>query len=354
MKKFYLILLILSVNTAILKAQDIHFSQYNENASLINPALIGQASAIKASLIYRDQWRSVTVPYKTYGAEVEARFMQKNWKKQGNHATRKFKKAASKMAAGISFFSDLAGDGNMGTTQANLTLSSNIPVTRKSSLALGLQASYVQRKIDYTKLIWPDQYTGTGYDQTLMSGENVSAGNFTYPDFAAGMIWSYGYTDRAIGSNDQFKMDVGVSVYHFNSPKLQFLAATDTRLLPKEVVHGKFLIGIENSNISLLPSYLVQFQGSQKEIIVGCLVRYAFKSDSKYTGNIQASHFGLGFDYRNSDGFVARTQYEFRNYAIGFSYDLNTSELRTASNVRGGFEVFLHFNARAAYLYQNK
>ena len=353
MKKLYTFLILFTAFTFALKAQDIHFSQFYENASLVNPALMGQAYSIKASVIYKDQWRSVTVPYKTFGAEVEMRFKQKAWKKVGNHATRKFKKAASKMAMGLSFFTDKAGDANMGTTMGNLSLSSNIPLTRKASLALGLQGSIVQRKIDYSKLVWPDQYTGTGYDQGMLSGENFTAGNFTYPDFAAGLLFSYGYTDKSIGANNEFKMDVGFSMYHFTTPRLYFLDTTGERLFTKELIHGKFQIGLENTNISLVPSYIVQIQGPSIEFIAGSMVRYAFKSDSKYTGNVQASYFSLGLFYRNRDAFIARAQFEFHEYAIGFAYDLNTSELRPASNVRGGFEFFIRFNARSAYLYQN-
>ena len=57
-----------------IKAQDLHFSQFNENPSLINPALTGANSVMRASAVYRDQWRTVTVPYKTYGVSFESRF----------------------------------------------------------------------------------------------------------------------------------------------------------------------------------------------------------------------------------------------------------------------------------------
>ena len=112
-------------------AQDIHFSQFNENPSLVNPALTGQSHVLKASVIYRDQWRSVTVPYKTFGASIEMKLKASNWDKQGDHATMKFKKSFSRNALGISFFSDKAGDGNMGTTQANLSYATFIPVSEK-------------------------------------------------------------------------------------------------------------------------------------------------------------------------------------------------------------------------------
>ena len=35
-------------------AQDFHFSQYNENPSLINPALTASRDAMRASVVYRN------------------------------------------------------------------------------------------------------------------------------------------------------------------------------------------------------------------------------------------------------------------------------------------------------------
>lgn len=55
-------------------SQDFHFSQFNETPDLVNPALTGVSNIMRASIIYRDQWRSVTVPYTTYGVSVESRF----------------------------------------------------------------------------------------------------------------------------------------------------------------------------------------------------------------------------------------------------------------------------------------
>lgn len=337
-----------------ISAQDIHFSLFDENPSLLNPALTGQTHVIKASAIYRDQWRSVTVPYKTFGASIEMKLKASNWDKVGNHATKTYKKSFSRNALGLSFYSDKAGDGNMGTTQANLSYATFIPMSDKGSLSLGLQASVVQRKIDYTKLLWNDQYGANGYDNTLDAGETFTDGNFIYPDFGAGMLYSYGYNEKAIGANNQFKMDIGVSMYHLNTAKQQYLADTKERLLAKYVIHGKFLIGIRNTNFSLAPSYFYALQGSTQEFVAGSMFRYNFKEDSKYTGYVKGSTFSIGAYYRNKDAFIAKAMLEFGQYAIGCSYDVNTSKLTKVSTSRGGFEIYLRFVTPSPYLYQKK
>src|SRR3989344_3545689 len=138
-------------------AQDIHFSQWGQTPSLINPALTGSLAVVRASVIYKDQWRSATVPYQTYGASFEMKFKASNWEKQSDHLTRIYKKAFSRTAGGLSFFNDKAGDGKMGSTQANLSFATFVKLSKSSTLALGLQASLVQRRIDYTKLTFPNQ-----------------------------------------------------------------------------------------------------------------------------------------------------------------------------------------------------
>jgi type IX secretion system PorP/SprF family membrane protein len=345
---------ILVLTCSAVRSQDIHFSQYNQTPSLVNPALTGISNVLRASVIYKDQWRSVTTPYKTYGASVEMKFKGSNWEKAGTHMTKIYKKAFNRMAGGLSFYSDKAGDGNMGSTQINLSLATFIPLNQYSSLSLGLQGSLVQRKIDYSKLVFPDQYSGTTYDPNMSQGETYGANNFIYPDFAGGIAWSYGYNEKAIGANNEFRANIGASLYHFNQPKQKFLTDTRERLNMKYVFHGDFLIGVPNSNVALAPSYIAQVQDPSLEIMGGLMIKYYFSQDSKYTGYLKRSAIGLGVYYRNNDAVVASLLIEYQQYAIGISYDLNTSKLREATTGRGGPEIFIRFVTPNPFLYQKK
>src|ERR1700744_5202325 len=54
-------------------AQDIHFTQFNAAPLIINPAFTGNFDGqYRVAAIYRNQWQSVTVPYVTYGASIDA------------------------------------------------------------------------------------------------------------------------------------------------------------------------------------------------------------------------------------------------------------------------------------------
>lgn len=362
MKKFYFIgklfftkvkiLSTLLVASYSLFAQDIHFSQYLHTPALVNPALTGGAYTLRAAAIYKDQWQGVTVPYKTYGASIEMRFKASNWEKSDPNKTKSYKVAVSRLAGGLSFFSDKAGDGNMGTSQVSFSLASSVPVSQKNSLSVGLQTSLVQRKIDFSKLIFPDQYNGTTYDPTMANGENPSSQTYFYTDVAAGANWSYGYTEKSIGASNFIKANAGLAVYHLNKPRQKYLVGSNDQLYMKVVLHGDATIRIKNTNIAVIPNYLMEFQGPSKEILMGFMTKFYFKEDSKYTGIIKQSAFGVGAAFRNRDALIVSAQLEFGQYAVGFSYDLNTSSLRKASLGRGGPEIFLRFVTPNPFLYE--
>lgn len=337
-----------------LSAQDIHFSQFNENTQLVNPALVGAFHVLKANATYRNQWGSVTVPYQTFGAAIEMKFKASAWDKQDPYRSKSYKKAFSKMAGGLSFYNDKAGDGNMGSNQVNLSLATFIKTGQKGKLSVGLQGTVVQRTVNFSNFIFSNQYNGTTYDPTMNSMENPGLGSFVYADFSGGMAYSFIQEESSIGENDILQYDVGAAVFHINSPKQKYLTNTSERLYGKVVVHSKFLIGIPHSSMAIAPTVLAAFQGSQKEILFGLMAKYHLKDDSRYTGYIRKSSVGLGAYYRNKDAVIVHLLLEIRQYAIGFSYDLNVSSLTKVSTLRGGPEITLRFNSINPFLFQKR
>jgi len=354
MKNLFLSFIVLFCISVSLRAQDFHFSQFNENPSLINPALTGSTNALRASLVYKDQWRSVTNPYSTYGFSFESKFKPSNWDVIDPRRSMTFKKSYSRMAGGLSIYNDKAGAGKMGTFQTNLSLAMFFPLSKMSSLSLGIQGSLVQRKIDNSKLIYPDQYNGSGYDPNLSTGELYSQQKLIYPDLGAGILWSYSHNERSITANNQFKAQVGFSTYHLMRPNQSFLKSSSDRLYRKYIFHGNVLIGIPNSMLAVVPSWLVQVQGPSNEIIAGMMFKYYINDDSKYTGIIKRSSIGIGVYYRNADALIASVLFEIGRCAVGFSYDINTSGLAKVSTARGGPELTLKFVTPNPFLYQKR
>ena len=73
--KILIILIYASCFCTAAKAQDINFSQFYELPLLRNPALAGTYRGdVRVTTAFRNQWNSVTVPYKTEALGTELKF----------------------------------------------------------------------------------------------------------------------------------------------------------------------------------------------------------------------------------------------------------------------------------------
>jgi hypothetical protein len=108
-------------------------------------------------------------------------------------------------------------------------------------------------------------------------------------------------------------------------------------------VHGDAVLSFPGTSLALVPGFMITRQGNVQEIVAGSMLRYKLRQESKFTGFEKGAAISLGGYYRVGDGIATTMLLEYANYAIGFSYDLNTSGLKTASMIRGGMEVTLRF-----------
>ena len=66
---------------SVISGQDIHFSQFNNTPLIINPALTGVFNGNhRVFLNYKDQWRSIGAPYKTYAISYDVVLFKEKWK----------------------------------------------------------------------------------------------------------------------------------------------------------------------------------------------------------------------------------------------------------------------------------
>lgn len=338
------------------KGQDLHFSQFTEHPSLVNPALCGSESSRRASMSFKDQWGSVTVPYRSYGVTFESRFQSGNWKQVDNSRSMTFKKRTlSRVAAGGAVYNETSGDGKLGQTQVHLNLATFVPAGPESFIAAGLQGSFVQRRLDDSKLRFPDQFENSGFDPSVGSGENFSAYNFSYPDLGAGVLWYYGEKRHIVAVENILKARIGVGVFHLVTPQQKFLNVAPEMLFMKTVLHGDFIFGIRNTSNAFAPSFLVQFQGPSREIVFGGTLMRFFNDNSRYTGLVSRTYMGIGLHYRVKDALIATLKADIKQrYCLAMSYDINLSRLSASSRYRGGFEITLKYTMGAAYLYEEK
>ena len=304
-----------------LMAQDIHFSQYMNSPLNLNPALSGfHDSKFRFILNHRNQWSSVTVPYKTYSAAADMQI----WKR---------KRQSDMFGLGVLFNNDQAGDSRYGTTQGALSLSyvKALNRTNRNLLAFGAQLFYSQRSIDYSQLYFPSQWNGNSYDPNLQTGENFTVNSFSYLDVSAGIHWF-----SII--NNKLRFNTGLSVWHINQPAQSLMNDNSIKLDIKYLLYTEVQINLDRTNI-LFPSIYYAHQGPYNEITLGMRYKHIVHHNKQ---NYTAMNIGLFA--RNSDAIILQVGLDYKKFSVVGSYDLNYSSLHVASNYLGGFEIAIIFS----------
>jgi type IX secretion system PorP/SprF family membrane protein len=201
------------------------------------------------------------------------------------------------------------------------------------AVSFGLQAGLVQRSITYSKLTFDEQFNGDIYVPNSATGENFDDSKFIYPDVNAGVVWI-----KEVSNG--FFLSSGVSFYHLNAPRQSFYSGEKVPLKRRIAAHLQSDIKI-NERTALLPSFLYMKQGSFSEFVLGGSVKYAL---SNKPGKEVALH--LGAFGRMDDAFILHAGMDYNNWFGGFSYDMNTSGLKPASDGRGGPEFSLIYRIK--------
>jgi len=313
------------------KGQDFHFSQVNNTVTFYNPAEAGAFNGDhRASIHYRSQWGSVATPYVSYGVSYDASLFKKDW----DHGF---------LGAGFTAFSDKAGENQIGMAGAGLSVAYHLEMDESNFLSAGLHAGFAQMSMTPGNAQWDNQYDGfSGYDGTLTTGELWSFESVAVPDISAGILWSFSTGDGTLSSNDGLNIEAGASVAHITQPNLSLYGNEDDRYT-RIIGHFNGQIGVKNTPIGFTPSIFYARQGTASELLIGSGIRYIVVEGSRYTGNIKETAITVGGYLRRKDAFIGALTIEYANWALAFSYDFNTSDLKTVSNGNGGAEITLRF-----------
>lgn len=312
----------LAITASCAFAQDVHFTQFNSTPLLLNPAFTGAFDGpVRASVIYRDQWRSVTVPFKTFAASVDMPIVRDI-------------SGDDYLAAGIQLYNDQAGDGNLNNFSGLLSVAYHkfLGLEGNKSLSVGLQGGYTAKTIDLSKLYFGNQYANGGFINP--SGENLN-NNVKYFTVNAGI----GYSQRI---NDRFSYSLGVAGNNLNQPQesLQRQKNSDVGLGMRFAAQAGAIL-YTGERFSLRPGVLYQSQSAISEVVVGNEFNYIVGGDPEIRS--LATNIFVGGWYRMQDAAMITAGLEHRGVRLGVSYDYNTSNLKTASAGNGGFEISLRF-----------
>lgn len=305
------------------EAQDIHFSQFFEAPLLRNPALAGIFSGdFRVQAVYRNQWNSVTVPYQTTSLNAEYKLPVGN--------------GQDFLTVGAEILYDKAGTVALTATKVLPVLNyhKSLSTERNMYLSAGFAAGIVQRKIDRSKITTNSQFDGEAYNSALADGENFANNGYIYFDGNAGLSFN-----SQIGANENNNIFFGVAYHHFNkSAHVSFYNDANTILAPKVVVSAGVKMSMTDYSYLTFHSDYAR-QGTNTKIIGGVL--YSLKLDDDPA---EAQHIiSAGMFIRWNDAFIPVIKMDVKSLAFALSYDVNVSQLKTASQGRGGFELSLSY-----------
>lgn len=299
----------------IVAAQDIHWTQFNQNPIFQNP---GNAGHFKGDMRFvgnfRDQWRSVSVPFQTLSFSFDGKpYNQRN------------------VGYGAMLFHDVAGDGRFRTIEMQLNGSFAIKIKPDSTHVFrpGLNIGINHRQLNWDKLEFGNQFNGIQFDASLPNNENYSTDRKTNISFGAGAIYEWLIAKRK-------SVTAGFGAYNLNRPNQGFYNVNIPRDIRLNIfAKGSYPIGFD---LDLLPSFQFSTQGVYREFIIGSSVKYTLIDK---LGEYRALYAGLW--YRNKDAAAISVGMDYQAWFVGLSYDVNFSKLVPASNARGGFEIAVRY-----------
>ncbi len=317
MKKLYISFFLIVVTTVKISAQDFSFSQFYEQPLLRNPALSGLFNGdIRVSMAYRDQWSSITVPFRTTSLSIEHKIPLKN-----EHDV---------LTIGTQMSMDGAGDIRLKRTQIlpSLNFHKSLSGDKDTYLSLAFMGGPVSSQFDITQLKLGDQYTGGSFNPSNPTMQPIANNNYSYWDLSTGLAFS-----TVLNSQARFYIAAGLS--HFTSPTIRSMTFTKENVLAAKLslnmgLHGK--VG-ERSHLIAFADYYSQ--AGMQQLLGGVL----YGISAERFEDEEAPVFYFGSFLRYGDAVIPVVKMEFNQMSIGISYDVNVSKLRTASNWRGGLEL---------------
>lgn len=318
MKKIYLLLLSFGLIFGMeLYAQDFTFSQFYEQPLLRNPALAGVFNGdLRISMAYRDQWGSITVPYRTTSLSIEHKIPLGS--------------DQDVLTIGSQMSMDGAGDIRLKRTQILpvVNFHKSLNGDKDTYLSLAFMGGPVSSQFDVTQLKLGDQFVGGTYSASNSSSQPITNSGYSYWDLSTGLCFS-----TELQNKGRFYIAAGLS--HFTSPVIHSTTGSNSgTLAPKLSINmgTNAMIG-EKGHLLAFADYFSQNGNTQ--LLGGAM--YGLE----VTENLDedAVILYVGSFLRWGDALVPVVKMDFKHTTIGISYDVNVSKLNVVSNWRGGLEL---------------
>jgi type IX secretion system PorP/SprF family membrane protein len=298
-------------------AQDLHFSQFFNNPLLTNPANTGfiPDADYRLGASYRNQYSNImAVPYKTMSifgdAQVFRNKIETGW-----------------LGLGAVILRDVAGTGSLTSTKAYASIAYHQELGLSSLLSAGFNVGWANKRIDQTKLTFPDQFDGKFFDGNQPTSVMLANNNISYFDLQAGMNYAYFPTE-------DIYINAGYSIHHVNQPRETFFEDNGNNKISMR--HIAFINGIfkMNENVIINPNIYYTTQAKARELVLGLNAAYNLSEHGE-------KQLIAGLYYRYQDAVIPMIGLEINNMRFTFSYDVTTSSLKNFNHSFGASEFNL-------------
>lgn len=297
------------------QAQSYHFSQFFSTPLLTNPANTGLTDGP-----YRvaTNMRSQGMPG---GSTLFTGYLSADVSPMRNSLPE-----GHKAGLGIYLMNDHALGSAVRTNSIGASAAYNVGLDPygESSIGLGVQATYHQRRIDYSKLTFENQYGPGGYDPSLPVGEALNADSRHFFDVNTGLLFRRTVENRAFFA--------GVAAYNLLQHKENLLPEEYRVPLRFTIQAGTQITMLDNSNLYF--SFTSMHQANAMEVTLGGAYGLALSTEEKH-------ELMGGLWYRYRDAVIPYLGYQQAGFQLGLSYDFTASPLKTGAEVRNGFELTL-------------
>ncbi len=312
-------LIIFYINlVAVVQAQDLHFSQFFNSPLTTNPANTGfiPDADYRIGGHFRNQWSSIlATPYKTVSLFADAQLMRDRFENGW-------------LGVGAVLLSDEAGSGGLRSTKIYGSVAYHQMLGNSSLLSAGFNVGWANKRIDQTKLKFPDQFDGNFFDGNLPTSVALTNNNVSYMDLQVGLNYAY-YPD------ENTYLNAGYSVQHVNRPQETFFteSADSSRIAMRHIGFLNALLKVNNRWI-LNPNAYYTNQAKASAFMLGLTANYNLSGDGE-------KQLIAGLYYRNGDAVIPMLGFEINNIRFTFSYDATTSSLKNFNNMQGAQEFNL-------------
>jgi type IX secretion system PorP/SprF family membrane protein len=308
-------------------AQDPVFSQFYNAPLNLNPAMASLEKSLTFSASIRKQWTGIGSEFSTTQASlIYPLYLDRHLKPFGHFG-----------AVGVSFYKDKNGpNGSFVSQGASLTGSYMVQLDRflKHNLSFSLKGNYHTKSLDINALQFGSQYNSfLGHDPSIQVAENELISNVSLMDFTFGALWFY--------NDDEKKRrlikaaNAGISIDHINESNESLIDGREAKLPRLYKLHGATVFTTGEFTTFSLNTVLVN-QASFWQANFGGYLSYYSK-----VARTETLISRIGTWYRYQDSFIILTEFETNRFKLGFSYDLNTGNIRTVDRLASTYEIHL-------------